>query len=89
MHSAKMVCISLISILFVAALAPAEDRHIREGFWGGIDAGAGYLQQSLDDESKNDTSFFLGFKVGYTINPHFLVGLHFSKWPQRSCKKGC
>ena len=80
MHSAKIVCVSLISILFITATAPAEDRHVREGFWGGIDAGAGYLQHSLDDESKDEASFFLGFKVGYTINPHFLIGLELSGW---------
>jgi hypothetical protein len=80
MHSAKMVCVLLISIFFIAATASAEERHIRYGFWGGIDAGAGYLKQSLDGGNENSTSFFLGFKGGYTINPHFLIGLELSGW---------
>ena len=80
MHSAKMVCVFLISIFFITVTAPAEERHIREGFWGGIDAGAGYLKQSLDDGDEDGTSFFLGFKGGYTINPHFLIGLELNGW---------
>ena len=80
MRSAKTVCVFLIWILFISATAPAEDHHIREGFWGGIDAGAGYLKRSLGDGRKDDTSFYLGFKAGYTINPHFLTGLELSGW---------
>ena len=49
-------------------------------FGGGIDAGAGYLKRSLGDGRKDDTSFYLGFKAGYTINPHFLTGLELSGW---------
>ena len=80
MHSAKMVCALLLSIFLITATASAEENHIRDGFWGGIDAGAGYLSQSLDEENEDGTSFFLGFKGGYTINPHFLIGLELSGW---------
>jgi hypothetical protein len=47
MHSAILVCILLISIFFITATASAEEHHIRDGFWGGIDAGAGLLKQSF------------------------------------------
>jgi hypothetical protein len=80
MHSAKMVCVLFISIFFITATASAEESHIRDGFWGGIDAGAGHLKQSFDDGDEDGTSFFLGFKGGYTINPHFLIGLELSGW---------
>ena len=80
MHTAKMVCVLLLSIFFITATASAEEHHIRDGFWGGIDAGAGYLSQSLDEGNEDGTSFFLGFKGGYTINPHFLAGLELSGW---------
>jgi hypothetical protein len=80
MHSAKLACALLISIFFIAATASAEENHIRDGFWGGIDAGAGYLKQSFDEGDEDGTSFFLGFKGGYTINPHFLIGLELSGW---------
>ena len=80
MHSAKLVSAILIAIFFFTASAPAEDDHIRKGFWGGIDAGAGFLHQSFSEEDEDDVYFFLGFKGGYTINPHFLVGLELSGW---------
>ena len=80
MHSTKLVCVLLISICFLIATASAEENHIRDGFWGGIDIGAGHLKQSLDEGDEDGTSFFLGFKGGYTINPHFLIGLELSGW---------
>jgi hypothetical protein len=80
MYSAKMVCVIFIAIFFLAPAAAAEELHIRDGFWGGIDAGAGHLKQSLDEGNEDGTSFFLGFKGGYTINPHFLIGLELSGW---------
>ena len=80
MHSAKLVCVLLIPIFFITATASAEEHHIRDGFWGGIDAGAGLLKQSFDEGDEDGTSFFLGFKGGYTINLHFLIGLELSGW---------
>jgi hypothetical protein len=85
----KLVCVLLIWILYVAVTASAEEDHIRDGFWGGIDAGAGFLKQSLDEGNKNDTSFFLGFKGGYTINPHFLIGLELSGWLLEASDQFC
>jgi hypothetical protein len=80
MDSLKWSCVFLISIFCVTATASEKEDHIRAGFWGGIDVGAGHLNQSLDDGNKTDTSFFLGFKGGYTINPQFLIGLELSGW---------
>ena len=74
-YSVKLVLVVLNAIFFLATTAAAEEIHIRNGFWGGIDVGAGHLKQSFDDEDEDNTYFFLGFKGGYTINPHFLVGL--------------
>ena len=80
MHPAKPVCVFLILIFFIAAAASAEERHIRDGFWGGIDAGAGLLNQSFDQGNEDSTAFFLGFNLGYTLNPHLLIGLELSGW---------
>jgi hypothetical protein len=89
MHSAKWVCAFLISILFITATAFAEEKQIRYGFWGGMDAGAGFLKQSLDEGNKDGPSFFLGFKGGYTLNPHFLIGLELSGWLLEASDQFC
>ena len=80
MHSVKLVCAVFIAIFFMPPTASAEEHYVRDGFWGGIDAGAGLLNQSFDNRNDNDIFFFLGFKGGYTINPHFLIGLELSGW---------
>ncbi len=80
----SILSILLFSIFVTACFAPsfafAEDQHIRHGWWGGFDLGAGFLEQSFDDEDEDDVYFFMGFKGGYTINPHLLVGLELSGW---------
>jgi hypothetical protein len=81
MYSAKSVCVVLITIFFLTPGASPEEYHIRNGFWGGVDAGAGLLRQSFDEgDDEDDTFFFLGFKGGYTINPHLLIGIELSGW---------
>lgn len=79
-YSVNSACIIFIALSFLALTSYAEEYHIRSGFWGGIDAGAGYLKQSFDNGNEDDVYFFLGFNGGYTINPHFLVGLELSGW---------
>ena len=79
-YSARLVYTVLIAILFLAPGASAEEYHLRGGFWVGLDAGAGWVEQSFDEKNEDDIYFFLGFKGGYTINPHFLVGLELSGW---------
>ena len=88
-HSAKMLGVFFVSIFFITAAASAEDPHIRNGFWGGIDAGAGFLNQSFNDEDRNSTSFYVGFNGGYTINPHFLIGLELSGWLLEASNQYC
>lgn len=81
MHSAKLIFAISIVLFFLAPAASAEEHYNRSGFWEGIDAGAGLLKQSFDErDDENDVFFFLGFKGGYTINPHFLIGLELSGW---------
>lgn len=79
-HSVKLLYTILLAIFFLAPAASAEEHYIRNRFWGGIDAGAGFLQQSFNEEDDDDIYFFLGFQGGYTINPHFLIGLELSGW---------
>jgi hypothetical protein len=80
MFSANLIYLLLISICSITAAASAEENHVRDGLWGGIDAGSGQLKRSLDAEDKNGKYLYLGFKGGYTINPYFLIGLEFSGW---------
>ena len=80
MQSAKIMCTVMIAIFYTVLFASAEELHVRRGFWFGLDTGAGYLKQSFDDRDDEDVYFFLGFKGGYTINPHFLMGLELSGW---------
>ncbi len=79
-HSVKLLYTILVALFFLTPGVSAQEYHIRDGFWGGIDAGAGYLKQSFDKRNEDDVYFFLGFRGGYTINPHFLVGLELSGW---------
>jgi hypothetical protein len=74
----KYVVLLTLSLMGVDAHA-AEELE-RAGFWGGMDVGAGYLQQSSDGFEANETTFFLGFQGGYTLNEHFLLGLELSGW---------
>jgi hypothetical protein len=69
-----------VTIILLTTAASADSTYDRDGFWAGIDAGAGYLMQSFDEEDKDDVYFFLGFKGGYAINPHVLLGLELSGW---------
>jgi len=81
MHSAKLIFTISIVLFFLEPAASVEEHYNRNGFWGGIDAGAGLLKQSFDERNDDDdVFFFLGFKGGYTINPHFLIGLELSGW---------
>jgi len=80
MHSATFICSIIIAIFYLVPIASSEELHARKGFWFGLDTGAGYLKQSSDDRNEDDLYFFLGFKNGYTINPHFLMGLELSGW---------
>ena len=82
MYSARLVCAVACAVLFWASLAAAEERFGRDGYWGGIDAGVGLVGQSFDEEEdEDDISFYVGFKGGYAINPHFLIGIELGGWP--------
>lgn len=81
MHPIKIISAVVIALFFWTPPASADDIHIRNGFWGGIDAGVGLVEQSFDDENdENDAYFYLGFKGGYAINSHFLIGIELSGW---------
>lgn len=80
MNLAKLLCVFFTATLYAPTIASAEEIHVRKGFWGGIDAGAGYLERSFEDRNEDDLYFFMGFRGGYTINPHLLVGLELSGW---------
>jgi len=81
----RKIKINIIFLLFLfqplsMGLTYAEEEHHRKGFWGGIDVGVGLLEQSLDNSTKDDTSFYLGFQGGYALNPNFLIGVELSGW---------
>jgi hypothetical protein len=58
----------------------AEEKFERSGFWGGVDFGVGFVQRSFEGTEEDGNNFFLGFKLGYTLNPNFLLGLEASGW---------
>jgi hypothetical protein len=77
----KGVCAAAIALLMLAPPVSAEQGYIRQGFWGGIDAGVGLVGPSFDGEDdEDDNSFYLGLEGGYAINPHFLVGVELGGW---------
>lgn len=81
MHSAKLTGAVFIALFILTPAVSAEEIYIRNGFWGGIDAGVGLLQQSFDErDDEEDSAFYLGFKGGYAIRPQLLIGLELSGW---------
>jgi hypothetical protein len=80
MRSAKLAFALFMVFFILLSTVSAEDQYIRYGFWGSIDAGAGTVKQSFDRREDDDTFFFLGFKAGYTINQHSLIGIELSGW---------
>ncbi|MGV7223398.1 MAG: outer membrane beta-barrel protein [Nitrospinales bacterium] len=58
----------------------AEEKFERSGFWGGVDFGVGFVQRSFAGIEEDENNFFLGFEGGYTLNPHFLIGVGLSGW---------
>jgi opacity protein-like surface antigen len=84
----KLRIFSLVIFVFVALLccsliipgALAEEKFERSGFWGGLNIGIGFVQQSFEGASEDGNHFYLGFEGGYTLNPHFLIGVELSGW---------
>lgn len=84
----KLRIISLVAFILFALLgcsiiiprALAEEKFERSGFWGGVDFGVGFVQQSSEGAEEDGNHFYLGFEGGYTLNPHFLIGVEFSGW---------
>jgi len=84
----KLMIISLVTFIFFALLglsqisseAFAEEKLERSGFWGGLNIGIGFVQQSFEGASEDGDHFSLGFEGGYTLNPHFLIGVELSGW---------
>ena len=72
--------VGLVGLSLISTAALAADQIERAGFWGGIDIGAGYVQRSFAEVEEDETNLFLGFKAGYTLNPHFLMGVELSGW---------
>lgn len=81
MHSTKVMCTAVVALFCWIPLASADDIQIRNGFWGGIDTGAGLVGLSYDQaEDEDDVFWYLGFKGGYALNPHFLIGIELGGW---------
>jgi hypothetical protein len=58
----------------------AEKKFVRSGFWGGVNLGIGFIQQSFAGMEEDKNNLFLGFEGGYTLNSHFLIGIELSGW---------
>lgn len=57
-HIVKSVYTILLALFFLTPGAFAEEYHIRNGFWGGFNDGAGLLKQFFDNRDENDTHLF-------------------------------
>ena len=80
MYFIRSICIGLIVLFLMSYSVAAEEKADRDGLWGGVDVGFGHIQRSFAEIEEDDNNFFLGFKVGYTLNPDFLIGVELSGW---------
>lgn len=81
MHSIRIIGAVAIVLFCWVPLTAADEIQVRNGFWGGIDAGAGLVGLSYDQgEDEDDIFFYLGFKGGYAINPQVLIGIELGGW---------
>lgn len=80
MRFLQLVLTVLAGLFLMVSVGLAEEQLVRKGFWGAVDLGVGLLQQSVDEIEEDDTTFYLGLKGGYTINPYLRLGLEFSGW---------
>ena len=80
MRLMQQVLIVIAGLFLIVSAGLAEEQHVRNGFWGALDLGVGLLNQSVDEIEEDDTTFYLGLKGGYTINPYLRLGIEFSGW---------
>jgi hypothetical protein len=79
LRSAPHICLLALSLSLVNTEVTAKEAFDRASIWGGVDIGRGNFKTS-GDVDKDETALYLGFKVGYRFNPHYLVGLELSGW---------
>jgi hypothetical protein len=87
-RSTKLNIVSLVTFIFFILLccsidipdALAEENIERSGFWGGVDIGVGFVQNSSEGVEEDGDHFYLGFEGGYTLNSHILIGVELSGW---------
>ena len=79
-HLIRFMLFALFGLSLISSGALAEEKLERSRFWGGIDIGVGFVQRSFEGIEEDESNFFLGFKGGYTLNPHFLIGIELSGW---------
>ncbi len=71
----SLIFFSLLGFCIVSPGALAEEKFERSGFWGGVDFGVGFVQQSFAGIEEDEKDFFLGFEGGYTLNQRFIYSL--------------
>jgi hypothetical protein len=83
----RLISLIFFSLLGFSLISPgalaeekAEEKFERAGFWGGVNFGVGFVQRSFAGIEEDENNFFLGFEGGYTLNPHFLIGVELSGW---------
>jgi hypothetical protein len=80
MHFGRLIGVGLIGLFLMSYSAFAEEKLNRDGIWAGIDVGFGHIERSFGETEEDDNNLFLGFTIGYTLNPHFLIGVELSGW---------
>lgn len=61
-------------------LAFADEFIVRQGWWGDVNLGGGFLSQSGREASQDGANFFMGLDAGYVVHPQFLLGAELSGW---------
>lgn len=80
MQLINLIFFALLRFSLIGSGVLAEERFERSGFWGGLDFGVGFVQRSFSGIEEDENNFFLGFEGGYTLKPHFLIGVELSGW---------
>lgn len=74
----QMAAVCLISSLFAAADAHAQNAQVRQGFW--FSGGLGYGSLGCQDCSDREGALSADLSIGGTISPRFLLGVGASGW---------
>ena len=84
MDTRSSVSITFALMCCIGAGPVVAEETVRQGFWGNLDMGVGYVDRSIGGLDNQSTDFYLGIAGGYVIHPRILAGFELSGWNQES-----